>query len=80
MGFDDYKDKPKGRGCPVCGEPNVGVVEVNLKEKVVDSTASRTDPYRQLTSRSLSLCEKHATDLFEVCRTHVDEMRQGHGR
>jgi hypothetical protein len=69
MGFEDYKAESNRatKGCPVegCGEKIVGRVAIGIHEKIEDSAGSRTDPYRQLKSRSRSMCEKHTVEAYE---------------
>lgn len=77
MTFDELRGRPRGyqsHGCPVCGDKNVGQVQILLGELSTDRKKAAT-----IKSMSRRMCERHTIQMYESLeRTYksvLDELR-----
>jgi hypothetical protein len=68
--FADYRPPgPRAHGCVVCGATSEGVVILALRQIERTDNGSQAAARRQIASRSASLCQAHAIELFETAVT-----------
>lgn len=71
--FDELADQrqPRKGICRLCGSRNAGVVGVTL------TSARGGVTLGQIATRSVTLCEQHASELFVLLRAELDQVRGG---